>query len=56
MGFFDKLVDIVEEATKDTVETVVRLPEVGVRVIKGGVDGAEKGAGELEKLIDDLLK
>jgi hypothetical protein len=43
MGFFDDLIDAAIGAPgkilEKTVETVVRVPEAGVKVAKGAVDG-----------------
>ena len=63
MGMFDFIGDIVEagldvaikapgKVLEVTAETVVRLPEVGVRAVQGLADGVEKGAEKLSKAID----
>lgn len=57
MGIFDSLVDLVVEAPgkiiESTTEAVTRIPEVGVRAIKGAMDGVEKGVEKVEKSFDD---
>jgi len=49
MGIFDIFEDIVEK----TVETVVRLPEIPVRTIKGTVEGIDKGIDKISESFDD---
>ena len=59
MGMFDDLLDAIVEApgkiAEKAVETVVRIPEVGIKTVEGVVKGAEKGIKNVEKAIDDAL-
>jgi len=48
MGLFDLFEDIVEGVT----ETVVRLPELPVRTVKGVMKGVETGIAKVEKVFD----
>ena len=59
MGLFDFIEDAIDVAidlpgkvVETAVETITRIPEVGIKVVEGAIDGVEKG---IEK-IDDALK
>ena len=49
MGIFDFIEDVVEGA----VETVVRLPEIPIRTVKGVIKGVEKGVEKIGDSFDD---
>ena len=40
--------DFVEDVTELTVETIVRLPEVPIKIVKGTITGIEKGIEKIE--------
>ena len=46
------LLDIIEKITEKTVETVVRLPEVPIRITKGIIHGVEEGLDKIGKALD----
>ena len=56
MGLFSDLLDAVVELPSDIVkgatETVTRIPEIGINVVKGVVDGVESGIDKVDKAID----
>lgn len=56
MGLFDDLIDTVVDlpgkVIKKGVETVARVPEAGVKVVIGAVEGVEKGVKGIEKSLD----
>lgn len=49
MGIFDFIEDVVEGA----VETVVRLPEIPIRTVKGVVKGIKEGVDKVIDSFDD---
>ena len=58
MGLFDFIEGVIDVAAElpgaiieTSVETVVRLPEVGIKVVEGAISGVEKGIDK----IDDAL-
>jgi hypothetical protein len=58
MGLFDILEDVIDAAIElpgkvleTTVETVVRIPEVGIKAVEGVVTGVEKGIEKVDKAI-----
>ena len=57
-GLLDDLIDGVIEAPgkiiEKTVETVVRVPEIGIKATQGVVKGVEKGVEKVEEALDDL--
>ena len=57
-GLLDDLIDGVIEAPgkiiEKTVETVVRVPEIGIKATQGIINGAEKGVEKVEEALDDL--
>lgn len=60
MGLFDLIDDVVDAAVKlpgkvveTATEAVVRIPEAGIRTVKGVVDGMEKGIEKMEKSLDE---
>lgn len=59
MGLFDDLVDLVVETPgkimETAVETVARVPEVGVNIVEGTISGVEKGIEKVDEVVDKLL-
>ena len=60
MGLFDLFEDVVDlvvetpgKIIETSIETVVRVPEVGINIVKGAIQGVEKG---IEKIDDTLNK
>lgn len=56
MGLFDDIIDTVVnlpgKVVEKTIETAVRVPEAGVKIITGAIDGVEKGVKKVEKSLD----
>ena len=49
MGLFD----LIEKVVEITVETLVRLPEIPVRMVEGTIEGIEKGIDKVAGIIED---
>lgn len=56
MGLFDELIDTVVDlpgnVIKNTVATVIRVPEVGIKAVDGAIKGVEEGIRAVEKSLD----
>lgn len=56
MGLFDDIIDTVIEmpgkVLEKTVETVVRVPEVGIKAVQGITEGVESGVEKVAKSLD----
>ena len=56
MGIFDDFLggvfSLPGKIVETTVEAVVRLPEVPIKIVKGVVDGVEKGIEKLDDAVD----
>lgn len=56
MGLFDDLIDtavnLPGKVVEKTVETVARVPEAGIKIVTGAVEGVEKGIRKVEKSLD----
>ncbi len=60
MGIFDMLGDVVEAAleapaqvAKVAVKTVVSIPAVAIKTVKGAAEGAKEAINELGELLDE---
>ena len=53
MGFLDDLIDLPGKIVEEGVEAVTRIPEVGIKIVKGAVKGVEKGVDKISDAIDD---
>ena len=53
-GFpLEKLVNAPGDVAQTVTEAVARTPEVAVKVVKGVIDGLEKGAEKVEEAFDE---
>jgi hypothetical protein len=56
MGLFDAmldgLIDLPGNVAEKLVETVVRAPEMGIKVVTGVVSGIESGVDKVSKTFD----
>ncbi len=54
MSLFDALFELPGKIIELGVETVVRLPEIPIKIIEGVTDGITNGAEAVEKAFDEL--
>ena len=54
MGWLDELVDLPGKIIEKSAEAVNRIPEAGIKAVKGAVKGVEKGIKKIEESVDDL--
>lgn len=56
MGWLDNIIETVIETPgkiiEKTAETIVRIPEVGIKAVGGAIEGIEKGVKKVEKSLD----
>jgi len=60
MGLFDLVDDALDAAVdlpgkiiEKGAEAVTRIPEAGIKAVKGAIKGVEKGVEKLEDAVDD---